>query len=140
MLIILNNCDILLSLYWFVLSFYEYFYKSPVDKRSQTSQEQSVGPSFIHGDTERVCGFTGIKYPAASNGVSFLYRPMGREYGLGGLPSAEKKSRSADALRLHGVGHLLEAGDVGASHIVALHAVLLRGSVQVVEDIDHDGL
>ena len=43
-----------------------------------------------------------------------------------------------NALPDHGVGHLHEAGDVGARHQVAGHAVLLGGLGGVVVDVGHD--
>ena len=45
-----------------------------------------------------------------------------------------------DALSLHCIKHLQEAGDVSACNIVAFHAVLLGSFVDVVVDVDHDGL
>ncbi len=44
-----------------------------------------------------------------------------------------------DPLGLHGFGDLQETGDVGTGYIVAFHAVLLGGGIQVAEDVDHDG-
>ena len=40
----------------------------------------------------------------------------------------------------HGVDHFQEACDVGTGHIIARHAVLLGGIVQVVENIHHNAL
>ena len=45
-----------------------------------------------------------------------------------------------DALSHHGVGNLQEASDVGASHVVALHAKLLGRVVARVIDATHDAL
>ena len=43
-----------------------------------------------------------------------------------------------DALGQHGIGDLLEAGNVGTGDIVACHAEFLGGGIQIVEDVHHD--
>ena len=48
--------------------------------------------------------------------------------------------KSDDSLCLHGIGNLLESGDVGACNIVAFHSVTLCCFIHILEDIVHDSL
>ena len=45
-----------------------------------------------------------------------------------------------NTLGLHSIGDLDETGNVCTGNVVAFHAVFLGSVVQIVENVDHDGL
>ena len=47
---------------------------------------------------------------------------------------------SHDSLGIHGIGNLQETGNIGAGTLVALHAVFLGGTIQIMENIHHNAL
>ncbi len=43
-----------------------------------------------------------------------------------------------DSLGVHGVGQLLEGGDIGAHHVIAFAAVFLGGKADLPVNVHHD--
>ena len=63
-----------------------------------------------------------------------------RTHGVNAVAIYAMRRISDDTLCFHSIEDLLEAGDIGACHVVAFHAVLLGSGVDVVIDVDHDAL